>query len=98
MSDTAVTADEILPRLQEIAASVRINDRLISTPNLEAMRYTLGEAFAHVSREEHLFAGELFGTGTRPGGSGMETGCWLKSGDRLSLAIDGVGEIHHDIF
>jgi 2-keto-4-pentenoate hydratase/2-oxohepta-3-ene-1,7-dioic acid hydratase in catechol pathway len=97
MSDTAVTADEILPRLQDIVASVRINDRLVSTPNLKGMRYTLGEALAHVSREEHLFAGELFGTGTLPGGSGMETGCWLKSGDRLSLAIDGVGEIHHDI-
>jgi 2-keto-4-pentenoate hydratase/2-oxohepta-3-ene-1,7-dioic acid hydratase in catechol pathway len=97
MADVAVTADEVLPRLRELSASVRINDRLVARPTLAGMRYSLGEALAHVSREEPLFAGELFGTGTLPGGSGMENGCWLKSGDRLSLAIDGVGEIHHDI-
>ena len=97
MSDTAVTADEIMPRLRGLTASVRVNDRLIATPNLKGMRYNLGEALAHVSCEEHLFPGELFGTGTLPGGSGMETDCWLKPGDRLSLAIDGVGEIHHNI-
>lgn len=97
MSDTAVTADEIMPRLQGFTASVRINDRLVATPNLMGMRYSLGEALAHVSKDEPLFPGELFGTGTLPGGGGMEIGCWLKSGDRLSLAIDGVGEIRHDI-
>ncbi len=97
MSDTAVTADEIMPRLHDVAASVLINDRLVAATSLAGMRYALGEALAHVSKDEQLFPGELFGTGALPGGSGMETGCWLKSGDRLSLAIDGVGEIHHDI-
>lgn len=97
MSQTAATADEVLPRLLDLAASVRINDRLIATTSLRGMRYSLGEALAHVSKDEHLFAGELFGTGTLPGGSGMETGCWLKSGDRLSLEIRDIGEIHHEI-
>lgn len=97
MSETAATADDILPRLSELSASVRLNGRLIAAPTLDGMRYSLGEALAHVSRDEHLFPGELFGTGTLPGGSGMENGYWPKSGDRLSLAIDDVGEIHHDI-
>lgn len=97
MSETAVTADEIIPRLSDLKASVRINDRLIVTLTLAGMRHSLGEALAHASRDEHLFPGELFGTGTLPGGSGMENGHWLAPGDRLSLAIDGIGEIQHDI-
>jgi 2-keto-4-pentenoate hydratase/2-oxohepta-3-ene-1,7-dioic acid hydratase in catechol pathway len=97
MSQTAVTAEEILPRLENLSASVHVNGRLVATTSLSGMRYSLGEALAHVSRDERLFPGELFGTGTVPGGSGMETGCWLKPGDRLVLAIDGVGEIRHEI-
>ena len=61
------------------------------------MRWTLGELLAHASRDEHLYAGELFATGTLPGGSGMETGHWLRPGDQLTLAIDQIGEISHPI-
>ncbi len=52
---------------------------------------------AHASRDEMLYPGELFATGTLPGGSGMETGHWLRPGDRLTLAIDQIGEISHPI-
>jgi 2-keto-4-pentenoate hydratase/2-oxohepta-3-ene-1,7-dioic acid hydratase in catechol pathway len=97
MSETAVTADEILPRLSSLEAHVEINGERVVETNFAGMRYSLGEALAFVSRDEPLFAGELFGTGTPPGGSGMETGRWLKVGDRLRLVIDGVGEIAHEI-
>ena len=36
-------------------------------------------------------------TGTLPGGSGMETGHWLRPGDQLTLVIDQIGEISHPI-
>lgn len=39
--------------------------------------------------------GERISTGTLPGGSGMENGRWLQSGDTLRLGIEGVGEISH---
>jgi len=97
MSETAVTADEILPRLSSLKAHVEINGKRLVETSFAGVRYSLGEALAFVSQDEPLFAGELFGTGTPPGGSGMETGRWLKVGDRLRLVIEGVGEIAHEI-
>ena len=97
LSETAVTADEILPRLSTLKAHVEINGARVAETNFSGMRHSLGQALAFVSQSEPLFAGELFGTGTPPGGSGMEIGRWLQPGDRLRLVIEGVGEITHKI-
>jgi 2-keto-4-pentenoate hydratase/2-oxohepta-3-ene-1,7-dioic acid hydratase in catechol pathway len=97
LSETAVIAAEILPKVNSLKGSVAINGTTISTVSSAGMKYTLGEVLAHVSRSQTLRAGELFGTGTLPGGSGMETGHWLRPGDRLTMTLDGVGEIEHDI-
>ena len=80
LSETAVTADEILPRLSTLKAYVEINGAPLAETGFSGMRYSLGQALAFVSQSEPLFAGELFGTGTPPGGSGMEVGRWLQSG------------------
>jgi 2-keto-4-pentenoate hydratase/2-oxohepta-3-ene-1,7-dioic acid hydratase in catechol pathway len=97
MSATAVTADEILPRINALKASVIINGREVCTTSTAGMHYSLGEVLAHASKEEQLFPGELFGTGTIPGGSGMENGHWLKPGDVLELRIDGIGEVKNEV-
>ncbi|MDT0307996.1 fumarylacetoacetate hydrolase family protein [Streptomyces sp. DSM 44917] len=97
MSATAVTADEVLPRIDALTGSVAINGRTVSTVRSAGMRWTLGEVLAHASRGERLLPGELFGTGTLPGGSGMETGHWLRAGDTLTLTLDGIGEVRHPI-
>jgi len=97
LSETAVTKDEVLPRLSSLKATVEINGERVAETSFAGLRYSLGEALAFVSQDEPLFAGELFGTGTPPAGSGMETGRWLKVGDRLRLVIEGVGEIAHEI-
>lgn len=97
MSDILVTADDILPHLDTLKASVLINgDEVVST-STAGMFHSLGEVLAHASRDEHLFPGELFGTGTLPGGSGMENGHWLEEGDLLQLRIDLVGDIEHKV-
>jgi 2-keto-4-pentenoate hydratase/2-oxohepta-3-ene-1,7-dioic acid hydratase in catechol pathway len=97
MSATAVTADEILPRIDDLRGSVVINGTAVSTVSSAGMQWSIGEVLAHASRSEQLFAGEMFGTGTLPGGSGMEIGKWLEPGDELSLTLDDIGEIHHTI-
>ncbi|CRZ17374.1 fumarylacetoacetate hydrolase family protein [Mycolicibacterium neworleansense] len=97
MSDTAVTADEILPRIDTLTGSVALNGSVLSTVSSVGMQHSLGEVLAHASRSEPLYPGELFGTGTLPGGSGMETGHWLRPGDTLTLTLDGVGQIEHRI-
>lgn len=97
MSVIAASADEIVPRLDELSGSVAINGVTVSTVFSRGMQWSIGEALAHASSSEHLYPGELFATGTLPGGSGMETGQWLQPGDRLSLSIDQIGEISHSI-
>lgn len=97
MSDTAVTADEVLPRIEVLTGSVVLNGAVVSTVSSAGMQYSLGEVLAHASRSEPLYPGELFGTGTLPGGSGMETGHWLRPGDTLTLKLDGIGRIEHAI-
>lgn len=97
MSALAVTADEILPQIDELSGSVTLNGTTVATVFSRGMQWTVGEVLAHASRDERLYPGELFATGTLPGGSGMETGHWLQPGDRLTLAIDQIGEISHPI-
>lgn len=97
MSDTAVTADEILLRINSLTGSVALNGAVVSTVDSAGMQHSLGEVLAHASRSEPLYPGELFGTGTLPGGSGMETGHWLRPGDTLTLTLDDIGRIEHTI-
>jgi 2-keto-4-pentenoate hydratase/2-oxohepta-3-ene-1,7-dioic acid hydratase in catechol pathway len=97
MAVEAVTADEILPRADDLAGTVRINGQVVSRVSSAGKRWGLGELLAHASRGEQLLPGELLTTGTLPGGSGMETGHWLREGDLLELTVDGVGRITHSI-
>lgn len=97
ISAHAVPAKDILPRVEQLSGHVEIDGRTVACCETAGMRYSLGEVLAHASRGEQLHPGELFATGTLPGGSGMENGHWLQSGNRLRLVIDGVGEIEHSI-
>ncbi|MDQ8697335.1 fumarylacetoacetate hydrolase family protein [Hyphomicrobium sp. LHD-15] len=98
ISATAVSADEILPRWRDLTGFVRINGDLVGEVSTAGPRWSLGEALAHASRSEPLHAGELFATGTLPGGSGIETfhlklGRLLAAGDTIEIGIEGVGTI-----
>lgn len=97
VSSVVVSADEILPRWRDLKGTVRINGTLIAEPSSAGARWSLGEALAHVSCSERLYRGELFATGTLPGGSGIETGRLLAAGDTIELAIDGVGSLTNRI-
>lgn len=97
MSQTMVTASEILPRINELPASVEINGRIVTRTSTRGMRYGVGEVLAHLSLSERLCPGELIASGTLPGGSGMETDHWLQPGDRMRLIIEPIGEIVHEI-
>ncbi|UXA12178.1 fumarylacetoacetate hydrolase family protein [Mycobacterium sp. SMC-8] len=97
MSAVAVTADEILPLIDSLTGAVSVNGTRIGTVSTRGMQWSIGELLAHASRDDRLYPGELFATGTLPGGSGMETGRWLRPGDRLTLTIDQIGDISHRI-
>ncbi|HML43974.1 MAG TPA: fumarylacetoacetate hydrolase family protein [Hyphomicrobium zavarzinii] len=93
ISRVVVSTDEILPRWRELSGFVRLNGRLVAEPRSAGPRWSLGEALAHASRSERLYPGELFATGTLPGGSGIETGQLLSDGDTLEIGIEEIGSI-----
>jgi len=97
MSQTMVTASEVLPCIDELMARVEINGQIVTRTSTHGMRYSLGEVLAHLSLSERLYPGELIASGTLPGGSGMETGHWLRPGDLLRLVIEPIGEIVNEI-
>jgi 2-keto-4-pentenoate hydratase/2-oxohepta-3-ene-1,7-dioic acid hydratase in catechol pathway len=97
MSAVVISADEILPRWRDLKGSVRLNGRDIAACATAGAQFSLGEALAHASRDEQLFPGELFGTGTLPGGSGIESGRLLSRGDTIGLSIDGIGSVTNRI-
>ena len=97
ISKVVATADEILPRWRELKGRVRLNGKLVAEPSTAGARWSLGEMLAHASRSEPLQAGELFGSGTLPGGSGIETGHLLESGDLIEIGIEGIGTIANRI-
>jgi len=97
MSETLVTADEVLNRIDRLPAVVEINGRVVARTSTEGMLHGLGEVLAHMSKGERLYPGELIATGTLPNGCAMENGHWLRPGDTLRLAIEAVGEIVHEL-
>ena len=76
---------------------VKINGHLVAATTSESPRWSLGEVLAHASRSERLYPGEFFGTGTFPGGSGIETGQFLSEGDTVEIGIYGVGSLTNRI-
>lgn len=90
MSSIVVTADEVNDRIDRLQGSVTINGIKKVDCSTANMQYSLAEAIAYASKEEQLHPGELFGSGTLPGGCGMENGYWLQPGNVLSLKIDGI--------
>lgn len=92
-----VTADEILPRINNMVGTICINGKQVSKVSSAGMHFTLGEALAHVSQSEHLYPGEFFATGTLPGGCGLENGYFLNKGDEITLSLDGIGSLTNKI-
>jgi 2-keto-4-pentenoate hydratase/2-oxohepta-3-ene-1,7-dioic acid hydratase in catechol pathway len=97
MSAELVTADEVLPRVTELGAAVRINGKPCGRGSTAGMHHSLGEMVAYASLGERVLPGELLATGTIPGCSGMETGRWLSPGDEIELEIEGVGTLRNAI-
>jgi 2-keto-4-pentenoate hydratase/2-oxohepta-3-ene-1,7-dioic acid hydratase in catechol pathway len=97
ISKVVVTADEILPRWCNLEGHVRLNGERIGEVGTAGARWSLGEVLAHASFCEPLQPGEFFGSGTLPGGSGIETGRLLQDGDKIEVGIEDIGTLTNRI-
>ncbi|KAF2993282.1 hypothetical protein E8E14_000887 [Neopestalotiopsis sp. 37M] len=100
ISSVVVSADELpAPALRKLTGRVLINGIAVSGEcRADAWQFSLGEALAHASRATRLFPGEFFGSGTFPGGAGIEHARFrIQVGDTVRLEIDGIGSVTNTI-
>jgi 2-keto-4-pentenoate hydratase/2-oxohepta-3-ene-1,7-dioic acid hydratase in catechol pathway len=90
-----VTADEL--DASDLAMRVRVNGELWGESSSAEMHHTFADLIAYASRSQTLHPGEVLGSGTAPGGSGLELDRWLAPGDVVELEIEGIGVLRNRI-
>jgi len=90
-----VTADEIHPG--NLRMTVRINDEVRGEDNSAHMHHTFADMIHYASQAQTLYPGEVFGSGTAAGGSGIELDRWLQEGDLIELEIEGIGVLRNRV-
>ena len=97
ISAEIVSADEVLADLDRLTGSVAINGEQVALVSSAGGQFTLPEAISFASKSESLVPGELFGSGTLPGGAGIENDALVVPGDQLTLTIDGIGSLTNTV-
>ena len=91
-----VTRDEITDPYN-LTMIARVNGEEWSHNNSRVMLHTFEEMIAFVSRDETLYPGEFFGSGTTGNGCGLELDRWLQPGDVVELEVDGIGVLRNRV-
>ena len=96
MGPWLVTADE-MPDPYALIMVARVNGEERSRGMSGTMHHKFEDILAHVSKDETVYPGEFFGSGTVGNGSGMEFNRYLKVGDVVELEIDGLGVLRNRV-
>ena len=87
-----VTKDDIKD-VNNLNMSLDLNGKRMQTGNTNTMIFNVDMIVSYVSNFMSLQPGDIITTGTPPGvGMGMKPQLFLKSGDKLRLSIDNLGE------
>ena len=90
-----VTADEIDPH--DVDLEVRINGHRWGGANTSDMHHTFEAMIAYASQDLTLRPGELIGSGTATGGSGLELDRWIQPGDLIEMEASGIGVLTNTV-
>jgi 2-keto-4-pentenoate hydratase/2-oxohepta-3-ene-1,7-dioic acid hydratase in catechol pathway len=90
-----VTADEIDPRSLRLEA--RVDGAVWSSGELGRARWTFPQMIAHVSRDEDVWPGDLYGSGTFGGGCGLDLGRFLWPGAVVELVAEPIGVLRNRV-
>ena len=87
-----VTSDEI-QNVQKLSMSLDIDGKRMQTGNTNKMIFNINFILSYISNFMSLQPGDIITTGTPPGvGDGMSPKQFLKSGNKLNLKIEFLGE------
>jgi len=91
-----VTADEIADPY-DLTMVARVNGEEWGGGNTGQMDHRFEDVLAHASRNQTVYAGEVFGSGTVPTGCGLEHNRFLEDGDVVELEVEGIGVLSNRI-
>ncbi|KQO71787.1 2-hydroxyhepta-2,4-diene-1,7-dioate isomerase [Methylobacterium sp. Leaf102] len=92
-----VTLDEI-PRLDALGLWLDVNGERMQTGSTATMIFGVAQIVAYLSHFMMLMPGDVITTGTPPGvGMGAKPPRFLKSGDVVTLGIDGLGSQRQEV-
>jgi 2-keto-4-pentenoate hydratase/2-oxohepta-3-ene-1,7-dioic acid hydratase in catechol pathway len=77
--------------------AVRINGETWGGASSSEMHHSFAALIAYASQAQTLNPGELFGSGTAPGGSGIELDRRLAPGDLIEMEIEGIGVLRNRV-
>jgi 2-keto-4-pentenoate hydratase/2-oxohepta-3-ene-1,7-dioic acid hydratase in catechol pathway len=89
-----VTPDEVP---DEIILRARVNGEEWSCGSSSEMHFSFAEIIEYISRDETLYPGDFIGSGTVPGGCGLELDRWLQPGDIVELEAEPLGTLRNQI-
>jgi 2-keto-4-pentenoate hydratase/2-oxohepta-3-ene-1,7-dioic acid hydratase in catechol pathway len=90
-----VTADEL--DAAGVRMTVSVNGERWGSASSAEMHHGFGDLIAYASRSQTLHPGEVIGSGTAPGGSGIELDRRLSPGDVIEMEIEGIGVLRNTI-
>jgi 2-keto-4-pentenoate hydratase/2-oxohepta-3-ene-1,7-dioic acid hydratase in catechol pathway len=90
-----VTADELDP--SNVHMRVRVNGEVWGEDTTAHMHHTFADLIWYASQAQTLYPGDVFGSGTAAGGSGLELDRQLKEGDVVEMEIEGIGILRNRI-
>ena len=91
-----VTADEI-PDPYVLDMIVRVNGQERGRGNSREMGWKYEDCIAFVTRDETIYPGELFCSGTVGNGSGLEIGRYVEPGEVVELEVEKIGVLRNRI-
>jgi 2-keto-4-pentenoate hydratase/2-oxohepta-3-ene-1,7-dioic acid hydratase in catechol pathway len=95
LGPSIVTPDEL--DASAAAMRVRVNGELWGEDTSAHMHHTFADMIAYASQSLTLRPGEVIGSGTAAGGSGLELDRWLQQGDVVELEVEGIGVLRNRI-
>jgi len=90
-----VTADELDGT--SVRMAVRVNGEIWGEDTSANMHHTFADLIAYASQAQRLYPGEVLGSGTAAGGSGIELDRRLGEGDVVELEVEGIGILRNTI-
>lgn len=92
-----VTRDEVMDP-QNLSLWLEVNGHRHQQGNTNTMIFGVARLVSYVSQFMSLQAGDIISTGAPPGvGFGLKPPSYLKSGDRIRVGVEGIGEQNQSV-